>query len=544
MAASTITNRYDASNSSDTALGISGVFTGTSTNVEIFGQIRIEIISDSDSATDGLEFQFSNDGATWNVSKKFTIPANKKEIIFTPVLDRFFRTVYTNGTSAQTYIYLRTTLLASLDSATALTSKLADGISLESTLIDAFGRLRISEPETLFDSAMLTTSQPEVWSEYTSGTGAAASYTPGNSYAALTNTASQTGRVVRQTYNYFPYQPGKSRLMLMTGVLEITGGIANSISRIGCFDDDTDKTQDGVLSGDGFFFELNGTTLKVVARSFASGSQVDDDIDQADWNIDKLDGSGNSGEIIDVSKSQIFFIEQEWLGVGSVFMGVVINGRFIRCHVYHHSNFVNALPYNTRASLPIRYELTGTNPASGAEMRQVCSTIISEGGYQPIGRVFSANRFRSLVSVAATELPIITIRKSSARVRGTVYIKSISMSSTATANCLFQGYVFYPFDTLSPLTGASFASASTNSLVEYDISATAVDLTGVTYPFDRVYSAYYSDANSSLTLDLSEDITLGTDVEGYSAYFVLTAVDPAAAGGESTVAAITWQEFE
>jgi hypothetical protein len=49
-------------------------------------------------------------------------------------------------------------------------------------------------------------------------------------------------------------------------------------------------------------------------------------VPQTNWNIDKLDGTGISGITLDISKAQILWMDIEWLGLGTVRIGFVING--------------------------------------------------------------------------------------------------------------------------------------------------------------------------------------------------------------------------
>ena len=115
-------------------------------------------------------------------------------------------------------------------------------------------------------------------------------------------------------------------------------------------------------SNNGFFLEQNGTTIQFVKRSSVTGSVVDTPITQSNWNIDKLDGTGPSLLTLDLTSPQILFIDLEWLGVGSVRMGFVINGQFIHCHTFHHANS-NTAPkgaYMQTACLPIRQEIENT----------------------------------------------------------------------------------------------------------------------------------------------------------------------------------------
>jgi hypothetical protein len=166
----------------------------------------------------------------------------------------------------------------------------------------------------------------------------------------------------------------------------------------------------------GYFSSLNGVYLEndgvynyIVLRSQSLGSTTR--IRQDAWNADKFDGTGSSGRNIDVNKTQILWMDIEWLGVGDIRVGFVVDGGFVLAHTFHNDN-EQTTTYMTTAVLPVRYEIenTGTT-ASASTMKQICSTVISEGGFTPstkIGyvtnnttatRVSSANTVTSLCSI-------------------------------------------------------------------------------------------------------------------------------------------------
>lgn len=102
----------DSNNSTSTPLGISGVFTGTATEVLAYGGIIISAIADEDSAADGLSIQFSSDGTNWDHIEAHTVTADTSHISITPPQARYMRVVYTNGTTAQTSFRLQTLLVS------------------------------------------------------------------------------------------------------------------------------------------------------------------------------------------------------------------------------------------------------------------------------------------------------------------------------------------------------------------------------------------------------------------------------------------------
>lgn len=271
-------------------------------------------------------------------------------------------------------------------------------VAIGGTNLDAFGRLRVSNPVTLFDSQNLYLDGQQ-FSQILTANGTR-TYVQNESSFNLTVTTVSGDSVVAQSKTTQAYQPGKSLLIMNTFAMATLK--ANLRQRVGYFTDNN-----------GIFFEANGTTLNVVIRSKASGVVLEDRIAQSSWNGDKLNGTGPSGITLDPTLTQIFWCDIEWLGVGNVRCGFIINGEFIICHTFQHANIPgNTKVYMTTATLNPRYEITNTGVTSGAStMKQICSTVISEGGYSPstsvgyvsngtnITRVASANTLTSLCSI-------------------------------------------------------------------------------------------------------------------------------------------------
>lgn len=240
------------------------------------------------------------------------------------------------------------------------------------TQSDAFGRLRVSNPLTLFDTQNKYADQGQFVSNLVSG--GTCTYNQ-NSNTFLLSVSGSGSSVVRETTKTFVYQPGKSLFVLNTFAMNTpTLGVTQ---RVGYYN-----------TNNGIFFEANGTTLNMVIRSYSSGSIVETRIPQSNWNGDTMTGLGGStnpsGIALNPALAQIFWTDIEWLGVGSVRTGFVINGQYIVCHTFNHANIPgNTTTYMGTAVLPVRHEISTTGTA--ASMRQICSTVISEGGYSPTG---------------------------------------------------------------------------------------------------------------------------------------------------------------
>lgn len=341
---------------------------------------------------------------------------------------------------------------------------LNEPVSIGGTSADAFGRVRISPPVTLFDSQNRYAKSAD-FDEAVSGL-ASVSYSANESSVLLSVTGNSGDKVVRETKRVFAYQPGKSLLVMNTFVMPEAD--TNVRCRVGYF-----STQNGV------FFERSGTALRMVRRTYTSGSVVDNAVAQANWNGDKLDGTGSSGLTIDTTKSQIFWQDFEWLGVGSVRTGFVINGKFIVCHTFHHANIL-ALVYMTTAILPIRYEIENTGATSGGrEMKQVCSTVISEGGYEK-KTVLQTARTATATTVGTTLVPLVSLRLDSSRLDSVVVPDGYNVLPLASSSTTFEIQLVKN----ATLTGPSWTQTSSDN-VESDVAATA--MTGGTI-IDAVYT--------------------------------------------------------
>lgn len=322
---------------------------------------------------------------------------------------------------------------------------------------DAFGRLRVSNPYTLFDSSHRYTVNGH-WATLT-GVSGTFTFNADQGLVDIKVGTNSGSKVYRETNRVFAYQPGKSLLTMSTFVM--SSGQANLRQRVGYFS-----------SGNGIYFQQSGTTYSIVERSSVSGSVAETIVPQSSWNGDKLDGSGESQLTLDPTKSQIFWSDIEWLGVGTVRTGFVINGKFILCHSFHHANIVPST-YITTATLPVRYEIEALNTlTSSGTLKQVCSTVISEGGYETRGDSMSValpvSGFRTLTN-SGEYYPAAAIRLKSTRLDGVVVPNAMALIGEGN-NALFAWRVVKG----GTVSGGTWTSAGTDSNVEYNLSGVSV----------------------------------------------------------------------
>jgi hypothetical protein len=396
-------------------------------------------------------------------------------------------------------------------------------VALPATSSDAFGRLRVSNPLTLFDSSHRFDDN-DLWATATA-TGGAAVFNNAQGLVDLNVTAASGSSVTRETIKVFAYQPGKSLLVMNTFVM--SAAKTGLTQRIGYYGADN-----------GFYLEQAGTAVSLVERSVVTGSLVNTPVLQSAWNGDKLDGTGPSGITLDLTKAQILWMDVEWLGVGSVRMGFVINGQFILCHTFNHANII-ASTYITTASLPLRYEIFNTAGTTGTStLKQICSTVISEGGYelrgaqQAVGTPITSAR---TLATAGTLYPMVSLRLKSTRLDGIVVATAISIIGNTSANYNWQVV------SAGTTTGGSWLSAGANSSVEYN-------LTGTSFAGGRTIASGYftATASTSVTVDILRAALLATQLErdgltgtAYEFSLILTA----GTNTETAFASIDWEEI-
>ena len=245
-------------------------------------------------------------------------------------------------------------------------------LAADSPSIDAFGKWRVSNPTTLFDSKQVVDSG-SFYFDIKTVASATITWNSGSAQSTLKVTNSSGSRAIKQTKRIFVYQPGKSQQIICTGKFD--GRVDGIKKSIGSFDDN-----------DGYFFQMSGSSFGVVLRKTINGVRTDTFISQSTWNLDKMNGTGPSANTLDTSKAQIYTMDYEWLGVGRVRYGVVQNGILIYVHEINNYNSLETV-YIRNPNLPVRYEIsTHKNTSTGSLLTQICSTVISEGGFQNTGK--------------------------------------------------------------------------------------------------------------------------------------------------------------
>lgn len=393
--------------------------------------------------------------------------------------------------------------------------------------VDAFGRARVSQPLTLFDSSHRYRDNG-LWSTSNS-TGTTYAFSTNEGLVNLNLPTTADAEIIRETTKVFSYQPGKSIQVLNTFVFSPPK--ANLRQRVGYF-----GAQNGI------YLEANGTSLAFVKRSYTEGSLSEVRAEQANWNIDTLLGnvaSSPSQLTLDPTKAQIQFIDMEWLGLGTVRCGFVINGQFIHCHSFHHANYLNTT-YMTTASLPLRYEIknTGTT-ASNSTMKQVCSTVMSEGGYELRGQQTAVNTPIGpgyQLTTAGTYYPVVSIRLKSSSLDAVVIPTAASLMGKGSG--IDFSWRMIAGGTVT--NTAPWTDAGTDSAVEYTLTANSISGGRV------VATGYFNSATqSSPTVDVLKESLFKFQLERNGLTGTPEPFTIAVASGTSTsncYASLDWEE--
>lgn len=389
------------------------------------------------------------------------------------------------------------------DSARYEVHMLSDRLTPGGSLTDAFGRLRISTPFTMFDSQYRYGDNGK-WDTLTATNGTA-TYVASENIMALAVSNESGSKVVRETLRVMPYQPGKSLLILTSFCL---GTLKPNVrQRVGYFGAD-----------DGIFLEADGETVSLKIRSRSLNTTLT--ALRTEWNGDKFDGTGYSGSTIDFSKAQIFWIDIEWLGVGDVRCGFIMDGKLIVAHTFHNSN-ARATTYMSTANLPVRYEIENLAATSGSTtMKQVCSTVISEGGYEPITKQWGATRTTAIASttVAAGYAPIVALRLKSGYTDSIVLPSQVHLAGTGNSS-LYE----YACIRNASITGGNWIThAASGGVLEYNITATS--MTGGAVEDSGIFvGGNQSKAQINTNLVTTFDQQLGRTIGGVSDTFTLAA---------------------
>jgi hypothetical protein len=388
------------------------------------------------------------------------------------------------------------------------------------TSVDSFGRLRVGEPHTIFESYNRFGVSNTRWNYVNTGN-ASVSFANTEGCVHMTINTDANNSILYETKKVFPYQPGKSLLIMMSTTFAEPK--ANLTQRLGFYG-----------ANNGVYLEQSNNTPYMVLRSQSTGTVIDTKISRENWNVDKFDGTGPSGLTLDLTKSQIFWSDIEWLGVGSVRTGFIINGLMHIVHVFHHAN-IDTSTYMTTACLPLRYEIFNTGvTTSQSLMRKICSTVLSEGGYNQVSLSRSAsNPVTGKNLTEDIKNPMVSIRLRSGRLDAVVIPSMVDFYGIqATA------FKYYIMRNVASLSNTSWQTLSGSS-VEYDLAASS--LSGGEVVFEGLFKGQSASQSIDLTERFNHTLQLSRTLGQANGDIFTIAVEPTT-NNDDAVVSLSWQE--
>jgi hypothetical protein len=316
-------------------------------------------------------------------------------------------------------------------------------------------RRKVSNYEITEFNTFQYTKDPLIWDEEVTGTASSTL----NTYEAslVLSVGTTTGdRIERQTKRVLPYIPGRENEVIMH--FKLNAQQTGIVKRLGILDETS-----------GIYLEDDGTTYNVVLRKTTAGGTTETRIARANWNGDKLDGTGGSGHNLDFTKFQTLVIEYNWF-TGHAELKFIIGNYAHSIHQFEFNNSEDVVITNT-PFLPIKWDIHNTTGVSGTHTMEISSyATLSEAGSVPLG-------VRNTVitpldgincSDANTFYPILSIRIRSDRIKGVVLPLGFQVAA------LDNAPIFYKVLLNPTLTGATTWDTYDDTHVEYNTNATAV----------------------------------------------------------------------
>lgn len=334
---------------------------------------------------------------------------------------------------------------------------IADGPNL-----DAFGRLRISNPIILFDCQLTYDKQSLIMNDILAA-GGSVDYQSDEADVLLQIDTTVNASAIRQSKAYHRYRPGHSLKVVLT--FNLLAPVGNVSKRVGYFD-----------ANDGIFLQQAASgAITLVRRTSVSGLAVDNGVAQASWNIDIMDGNGVSGLAIDWSLAQNMIIDLQALYVGRVRVGFYLGGKIRYVHEFNSANQLT-VPYIRTANLPVRFELTATGAAAAsAELKEICSSVVTEAaGELERGYPFSANTgVAGPRAFSTTPFPVLAVRPKATfnglSNHGQLIMEALEVLAASGAGDFRWRLIYNP-----TITGGAWTSVHADSIAEFNITATAM----------------------------------------------------------------------
>lgn len=473
----------DLHNSTTKLLGANKTFTGKYVIVDGFNSITILGSADvagtlyADFAIDGVTtsrtIQLSS-GTTTDFGVHCLIPVAK-----------YFRMRVVNGSSAQGSLEVQTTYSVEsriaiptsrnnqtisdysnvIDTRSILVGETSGGLYKNVSLESVSHNLNVAIPRTAFGNVSCSLQNPVIQLNFiynintdivdttTTGIGSV-SYS--SSMAVVSTGAQGTSSAKVSSKRVIKYRPGQG--CHISGTALFTTGISGSIQLFGVGNDI-----------DGMFFGYNGETFGILHRN----NSVDSWVAQTSWNGDKMDGNGDTGQTLDPTKGNVYFIQYQWLGFGMIrYMVEDSNtGNFVVVHIIKYSN-ANIIPSLTNPIFPLMWEAKNTSNTSDIVVKGSSGAGEVEGNIRYLGPKNSIGNNKAGITTTITNIITIRNKATYASAINRIPINILRYTGAVDATKVVE----YQIVLNTTLGGSpSYTDISTNtSVVDYDTTGTTI----------------------------------------------------------------------
>lgn len=475
--------KVSTGNTTTTPLNSGATFTGTGEQNQ-FPDVYVSCITDQ---VGKLYFDFSNDGTNWNVFPPagFDLAAGVHEAHKALKAGRYFRVRVTNTSgSNQTYLRLYTyygefdQLTSPLNFApnsdtdaittkSVLTGRTDGGVfNFVGTTSEGELKTAIFDPISVFGEVITAGLSPIVQADFVYGLNSNlfSSTVTGSGTATSTNqvgiastTAAASSSALIQTVRRAKYRAGEGIVSRFTA--QFTEGVANSTQTAGMRN----------AAIDGWFIGYNGTSFGIMYRR----NSVDTWIAQANFNLDKLDGTGLSGITIDPTKLNAYQLSIGYLGGRGCIFSVMsdITGQWVQFHDYNLLDTQNAKTQSVNPTMSFGIQATNTTNTSNIVVYSGSVGVFVAGEIKRIGSTYGTNNTKS---IGTTETNVLTLRNNTTlngvTNQGLLRLRSISISTAATVPVILRVIKNATLGGVPAYTNID----ATNSLAAVDTAGTTV----------------------------------------------------------------------
>jgi hypothetical protein len=534
-------------NTTSVALGAGAAFTGSWEDVARYSCLRVSVLSNVASAVGGLSIQFGIASAQADHSTAYSTTAAVPLDIVSDIRGRYFRLVYTNGVTLQTSFSLTARWSSGneplCDQLNSVQYDQTDAPIVKSIMagrndlgnyrnvrVDERNMLRVKAPK-VFDREEIFESSPWIQIPFVYGiltdivtttVVSTGTVTLSSTRAAVATAAVNNSSAAVTTNKRCVCDPGGS----VFACVSVTFGTATTGNTQIC------GAGDAV---NGFFFGYNGTAFGILTRY----NSVSTWVTQASWNVDKLDGTGPSGILLNPQYGNTYAIRYDTLGYGYVTFLLLAcdaatdSSDFLVVHRKYYNNAAATVAI-TIPSLPLT--VANTNGATTA----VAVTMYVASMFAHIDSNWSNARINQYASTIATGNNLNSVNcmflfakttlNTISTTNMTILLSSLTLTCTAPARGAYLSIIKGP--TLTGTLGTYTDIDTVNSPMQWVAAGTAA------YTASSGTVMFVGICSTEQTFDLTQYAITVTPGIVY-----LFLVRNLVSGAGSITASVTWKEM-